>query len=136
MKNCTKCNIDKELTEFYIYPTGKYRAACKVCYIEHRNTIGKNKQLKKRYGITIDQYNDLFESQKGCCAICEKPQSELSTALAVDHCHETMVIRGLLCYNCNSGLGRFKDDLNLLSKASSYLIRSIDLQDTSLRCPQ
>jgi len=136
MKSCTKCKIEKELEEFYVYPSGKYRAACKECYIKHRNTIGKNKQLKKRYGINIDQYNDLFTYQKGCCAICGIHQSKLSKCLAVDHCHKTLVIRGLLCYNCNSGLGRFKDNLDVLKQASEYLIRSNDLQDTTLRCPQ
>ena len=122
MKNCTKCNIDKELTEFYIYPTGKYRAACKVCYIKHRNTIGKNKQLKKRYGITIDQYNDLFESQKGCCAICEKPR-ELGgrSGLYIDHDHNTNKVRGLLCPGCNYAIGVFRENKEHLNKAIEYL---------------
>jgi hypothetical protein len=81
----------------------------------------KNAQLLRRYGITLDGYNEMFLQQEGCCAVCKKHQSELDKALCVDHDHETGGVRGLLCFNCNAGLGNFKDNSTLLGYAISYL---------------
>lgn len=68
-------------------------------------------RLKTRYGLTVDQYNQLFEKQKGCCALCGKHQSELRTRLAVDHDHQTSEIRSLLCGYCNLRIiGRLRKD--------------------------
>lgn len=139
MKECTRCKQTKKLEEFYKTSPkygGKPRSACKECYIEWRNTTGRNKQYKRRYGITIEDYNTIFNSQNGKCSICKKHQSEFKTALAVDHCHKSNEIRGLLCYNCNSGLGRFQDNVDNLTEAISYLLRFKDKQDTILSCPQ
>ena len=69
----------------------------------------------------MQEYNSLFLKQNGCCAICKKHQSEFTISLAVDHDHITKKVRGLLCYNCNMGLGRFKDNLDYLNNASKYL---------------
>jgi hypothetical protein len=77
--------------------------------------------LKRRYNITLEEYNKLFNKQNGKCAICGKHQSELKKILSVDHNHETGKIRGLLCYNCNNGLGCFKDNKNILKSAENYL---------------
>lgn len=87
----------------------------------------KNLDLKKCYGITISQYKQMLEAQNGVCAICEG--TETSTAqqtkklrpLAVDHCHATGQIRGLLCSRCNRALGFFGDNIPVLKKAISYL---------------
>lgn len=57
--------------------------------------------IKNKYGITADQYNELFNKQDGCCALCGKHQSELKMRLAIDHCHATAEIRSLLCQYCN-----------------------------------
>lgn len=76
-------------------------------------------KLKKLYGITIEQYEALFDLQNGRCFICRKPQ--LVRHLAVDHNHETGRIRGLLCTWCNSGLGNFKDSAERLRRAAAYL---------------
>lgn len=81
----------------------------------------KNNKLKKAYGITIDEYNKLFNLQDGCCAICNRHQTELTRNLAVDHNHITGEIRGLLCSNCNTGIGNLRDDVNLLERAIEYL---------------
>jgi hypothetical protein len=63
--------------------------------------------LKLYYGITLIQYNEIFNSQNGCCKICGTHQSELKKALFVDHDHKTGKIRGLLCHQCNIGIGIF-----------------------------
>ena len=81
----------------------------------------RRKDLKRYFGITIEEYNQMFNAQNGCCAICRKHQSEFKRNLAVDHCHLTGQIRGLLCGECNTGLGKFKDNLELLDKAKEYL---------------
>lgn len=75
---------------------------------------------KKNYGIERTQFEDLWKSQKGACAICRlkfKDQSEAS----VDHDHKTNKVRGLLCNNCNNGLGRFMDKIKYLKAAIEYL---------------
>ena len=87
-------------------------------YCPKRN---KNNKLKKAYGITLEEYNIMFEEQKGCCSICGDHQSSMLKSLSVDHCHETGRIRGLLCKNCNTSLGQFKDNIAILFKAIEYL---------------
>jgi hypothetical protein len=76
---------------------------------------------KSKYGITSKQYIALLDKQKSCCAICGINQANLKQALAIDHCHVTARIRGLLCQNCNKGLGNFKDNPLALKKAIKYL---------------
>ena len=80
--------------------------------------------LLRTYGITYEVYNNMFELQNGCCAICGIHQSELKKSLCVDHNHDTKKIRGLLCSKCNTGLGNFKDSLDMLYKAQDYLINN------------
>ena len=77
----------------------------------------------KQYGLTIEDYNDLFNKQNGCCVICNKHQSQLKRKLFVDHDHKTGKIRGLLCYRCNSVLGFSQDNIYLLQKMINYLIK-------------
>lgn len=83
--------------------------------------VNINWKLQKRYGITIDDYNEMFSNQKGCCKICERHQSMLSKKLRVDHCHATGKVRGLLCDACNVSLGLFKENINTLKNAINYL---------------
>lgn len=98
--------------------TKKYQAANKpklqVAW-EHRK-LGK-------YGLTLDGYNQLLASQNQSCAIC-KQTCPSGKKLAVDHDHATSEVRGLLCLNCNNGLGRFRDDPELLTRAIEYLSRT------------
>lgn len=75
--------------------------------------------MKCEFGITLDDYNVMVERQRGVCAICQMPENGKS--LAVDHDHKTGIVRGLLCANCNNGLGRFKDNINVLLAAIHYL---------------
>jgi hypothetical protein len=77
-----------------------------------------------RYGITEEQYNIRLIEQKGLCAICGKSPSEQGgKALAIDHDHETGLLRGLLCDGCNKGLGLLQDSVGVLIEAVEYLKR-------------
>jgi hypothetical protein len=78
-------------------------------------------QLKKRYGISIEEYDALLEAQDGVCAICGGGTNGKVDQFCVDHDHESGVVRGLLCNKCNVGLANFKDDNNLLRNAARYL---------------
>jgi hypothetical protein len=118
MKKCTCCRLEKTFADFY----SKRQSWCIKCTQEYQSTKGRSKQLSKRYGISILDYNKMLEKQDYCCAICKTHISNLTVNLAVDHCHNSMRIRGLLCYNCNSGLGRFKDSIKLLQEAAKYLM--------------
>lgn len=86
--------------------------------------------LKRKYGIDLKEYKRLKEKQEGLCKLCGKVETsthkEKVRELAVDHCHKTLKIRGLLCYKCNVGLGFFNDDINLLEKAINYLTKFQD----------
>lgn len=78
-----------------------------------------------RYGITPEEYHQMHSSQKGCCAICELPESEVGK-LHVDHDHENGVVRGLLCGKCNRGLGLLNDNAACLRRAAKYLSREME----------
>lgn len=87
----------------------------------------KRSQLLRRYGLTLAEFDAMRRAQNDLCAICNKPETAKSPiadsprTLAVDHDHVTGKIRGLLCSACNSGIGRFGDDLNLMRRAMAYL---------------
>jgi len=87
----------------------------------------KDKSLMKQYGIGLDGYMSMLEDQNGLCKICNNPETALNPKtkkprdLAVDHCHTTGNVRGLLCTKCNTALGNFKDDISLLEAAIVYL---------------
>ena len=81
----------------------------------------KDKNLKRAYGISIEEYNKLFGLQKGCCAICGKSQNDFDYFLNIDHDHITGRVRGLLCRDCNQALGHLHDNVELLNKAIEYL---------------
>tara|TARA_R100000951_G_scaffold90032_1_gene78172 strand:+ start:17625 stop:18179 length:555 start_codon:yes stop_codon:yes gene_type:complete len=88
-----------------------------------------NRKAKlRRYGMTEDDYDTIHDSQGGVCKICKRPETAKDKhnkgevkRLAVDHCHEENHVRGLLCTNCNSALGKFKDDTAALQRAIDYL---------------
>lgn len=80
--------------------------------------------LKMKYGITLEQYDEMYDKQNKVCAICGSNEScSRNKFLAVDHCHEDDKIRGLLCSNCNRALGLFKDDFKVLENAIKYLLK-------------
>lgn len=79
-------------------------------------------RLKKRYGVSLDEYDALHVAQDGCCAICKAPKpGGKYSFLHVDHDHETGKVRGLLCTNCNRALGYMGDDPLRLTIAAAYL---------------
>jgi len=82
----------------------------------------KHHDLKRSHGITLDDYHRILEKQGGSCAICQQGEGVFSH-LAVDHCHETKAIRGLLCSRCNRALGGFRDSPDILKRAIKYLRR-------------
>lgn len=88
-----------------------------------RGRCQRHDQLKVNYGIGLDEYNKMLAGQGGACAICSEPQTE---TLCVDHCHSTGKIRGLLCRKCNTGLGCYKDNADLMRLAIRYLGREHD----------
>ena len=125
MKQCSTCNEEKPITEFY-----KKRAICKSCSNKassqwkkdnkEKNSISIQKaKLKAKYGITLEQYEAMVKEQKGVCYICksENPNRKLN----VDHCHKTGKIRKLLCNKCNMTLGLLNDSSELLKQFIFYL---------------
>lgn len=81
----------------------------------------KNNYLQNLYNISPEEYDKMLKEQNNCCKICKTSQEKLKVTLAVDHCHKTGKVRGLLCNKCNLALGLLKDDLALLQEAINYL---------------
>ncbi len=76
----------------------------------------KNAMLKYEYGITLDQYNEMFRAQEGKCAICQRHQNELTRTLCVDHDHKTNTVRALLCVTCNTDVSVVENRLEEMTK--------------------
>jgi len=130
---CRTCGIVKDIEEFSMSNTlkGTRRKECRSCrsaykkayalaHPEKHRVKARNGTIKK-YGISPEDYNRMFNEQGGKCAICGSHQSEFNRSLSIDHCHTTGKVRMLLCINCNSLLGMAKDDKNILEKAQAYL---------------
>ena len=129
-KRCPDCEEVKPLEEF---PLSRSTASgrhpyCKPCHnARGKETVSRlygssrHYHLVRRYGIGADEVDRMVTEQKGLCAICREAPAE-----HVDHCHETGLVRGILCFNCNGGLGQFKDRVDILRKAIDYLERTRD----------
>lgn len=97
------------------------------CATHHRDKVKLDKKLsyyrwiKKTYGITGEQYEELYEVQGRTCAICKRATGK-SKRLAVDHDHRSGFVRGLLCSTCNNILGYIRDDVALASGIAAYLL--------------
>lgn len=114
LKYCTKCKETKniELFGFQYKKRNKRKSYCKKC---------ESFLLKeKTYNINLEEYKNALIKLDNCCEICKKP-NENGRDLYIDHCHKTNKIRGFLCNNCNTGLGKFKDSIELLNLAIDYL---------------
>jgi len=79
--------------------------------------------LRRKYNISVEDYDNLYNSQSGRCAICGKHQAELNKRLSVDHNHDTGDIRGLLCLSCNVAIGLFGDNIQIVEEVLAYLNR-------------
>lgn len=93
---------------------------------EYNKTRQRKYQLRDKYGITEEQYDEMLAAQEGKCAICstDKPTGKWKV-FAIDHCHDTGKVRGLLCNECNRGMGLLRDAPELLIKAAEYLNKNI-----------
>ncbi len=133
-KTCIWCLTTKKAEEFVKNSRceGGRANRCRECDRErlrdNRKRLGneagqrraRKSRLKSLFGLTVEQYDEMLDQQKGVCKICGRPCSS-GRRLAVDHCHETGKIRGLLCGNCNKGIGNFQDSVPVLRSAIEYL---------------
>jgi hypothetical protein len=110
----------KKQNEYNSNNREKYRDNSKRFYKNNKDYY-REWRMRHSYGFSIDEYNNMFKMQNGCCAICKTHQSELKKSLSVDHCHKTGKVRGLLCDSCNRGIGLLKDDPKILQIALEYL---------------
>ena len=115
-----KDKVKEHNKNYYINNKDKVKEHSKNYYINNKDKH-REQQLNRNYGITEEEYNQMFKAQNGNCAICSRNQSEFKTRLAVDHNHETGDIRSLLCANCNLMLGYAKDNAENLAKGIEYL---------------
>lgn len=130
-KLCYECQETKPLDDFYDNNKGGKRNKCRPCHIRTSKLSKTSKTspekreewLKHIYGISNLDYNKMLLNQNGLCAICGVSQLELETVLVVDHHHDSGEVRELLCHSCNSGLGMYRENPNLFSKASQYLTK-------------
>jgi hypothetical protein len=131
-RHCGGCKETKLLSEFY-YDTRNtsYVRKCKQCLLAAQKQWRKlhpdraredyrKMAVRIKYGLEPHQLAEMLARQNSVCAICGRPNN-VNKNLAVDHCHATGAVRGLLCQNCNHGLGHFKDDPAILRKAVDYL---------------
>jgi len=145
-KVCTKCGKRKPITEYsviqrnnkpYILPS------CKQCQNQHRTDYRKRThytrdwqqrntlkcrsfRLKFKFGLTLEDYQDLLIGQHGKCAICGTTDTSPLPNFCVDHDHLTGKIRGLLCFKCNLMLGLIRDNIEILDSAVEYLNRDTE----------
>lgn len=140
-KYCWRCKETKHVSKFYVAraEADGRRKHCIQCCRELTQIANKNRpevyaairrknNLKRSFGMTVDDYEQLLKSQNGDCAICGRTNEEEVASsgrrMSVDHCHTTGRIRGILCSNCNIAIGKFKDDPDRMTKAIQYLINT------------
>lgn len=119
MKRCTRCGVLKSVNDYYKRSnrTGNMQTFCKIC----SNENARNVSFKKWYNLTNLDYDRMLEEQNGRCMICGRHQSEFKNRFNVDHDHTTGKVRALLCVSCNTGLGKFRDNVEIMNKAIEYL---------------
>lgn len=132
---CNNCNIEQSIDQFGPYKLrGKVvrRGKCNKCRREEsRKRYAENPHIQERmkknardhrirkvYGLESEDVEQMISNQDNKCAICKVEFSKLPN---IDHCHTTGKVRGILCWQCNTGLGQFKDDPIRLRNAAKYL---------------
>lgn len=108
---------------YYLKNKANYQKYAKENYNAKKH---KDIRLKRIYKITLEEYNLMLNEQNYSCKICLRHENEFERDLAVDHCHKTGKIRGLLCGDCNQALGKLRDNIKLLERAILYLSGSMD----------
>jgi len=134
LKVCTKCGEEKSLSEYsHKRATGRkpgLQPRCKSCAKEDtkqwtilNKETQRDRYLQRTYGITENEYNAIILHQNNSCLLCNKEFSSVwgPDAPVVDHCHKHGHVRGILCNECNRGLGYFKDNPIALRKAAKYI---------------
>ena len=131
MKKCRCCLQRKLHDQFPASYTGNPSTKCQDCWdagfqgVNNRITGSyRDYWLRLKFGIGEEDYAEMFKAQSGKCAICRSPEPGGRSAVSnffVDHCHDTGKIRGLLCNNCNRGLGLLGDNLASLERVIQYL---------------
>ena len=119
---CKECN-----SKLAMRPDQKAKRT-EYASLRWKSGVLRDQRYKKNFGITLEDYDRMFAKQKGVCEICGSPQEKRSsgrggvvTNLAVDHCHKSGKVRGLLCGKCNSFIGFAEDSKQRLEKAIEYL---------------
>lgn len=135
-RRCSICDTTKPAVAFTMRRThrpGKLVSECTPCKVERNRRyrienrerfleIERRSKLKVAYGLSIEAYSEMLAAQGGGCAICGANEPSGRTKhFAIDHCHTTGVIRGLLCTKCNRGLGLFNDNTDRMERAVKYL---------------
>lgn len=111
-KYCTGCDIEHPISSFY----NVHRSAkCKKCFGEDSKWV----HMKRKYGLSKIDFENLIRLQSGQCCVCWEELIPSNTN--VDHCHKTGIVRGLLCTDCNLGLGFLKDNVNNIHRSIAYL---------------
>lgn len=143
IKWCPACKEEKSLVAYSVVMSGKRKGhpagACKECRAAlHKTRKRKDpsiyeriewpSKLKRLYGITREQYDEMLAAQDGKCAICGSKDSYSRgykitkiSKFSVDHCHTTKKVRGLLCTKCNRALGLINDSIETVSRMAEYL---------------
>ena len=143
LKRCGKCKQHLPVNQFSktTQTKDKLYCYCKACTSEAARLAHsrlkadpvryaaylakeRDRHLKRKFGISSTDYDSMLASQGGGCAICGATECSSGAALAVDHCHRTGKVRGILCRDCNTTLGKFNDDRNRFLKAIDYLDRA------------
>ena len=123
---CKRCDSLRLKAEYHSNPIRRQQRLdaakkWKESHLERYKYIQRNVQLRRKYGITALEYDQLRKAQNGCCMLCGKVCGPTFQDMRVDHNHVTGKVRALLCPACNTGLGQFGDSVFMLEKAITYL---------------
>lgn len=122
-RECVICKEIKPISKFDIN-----RRQCKLCRGRKHKKYFHEAAIQKKYNLTIEDYYELLKQQQGNCAICNTNLLKQTRKPHIDHDHKTNTVRGLLCANCNMGIGHLRDDYRICLNAVMYLKRHNDKQ--------
>ncbi len=131
-KQCRGCKEQKPITDFHSCERSRQQSRCKKCkslwakkyYAENEHV--RNRSKWGRYGITEAERVKIRSFQDGKCAVC-KDTLKGGKREHIDHCHDTGIVRGILCSECNTGIGKLGDSAELLRIAANYLEQNFDV---------